>query len=881
MRKHVFLGAASLLVIAGCGGGGGSAISGGGGPVPAPEAAPVGSARFTVDARTGQVKVEPLTDSRAAFSGGALTFTSSLLLSEGSPERRVLRVTAKNNTNDVIGADGSFRVLFTDIKNANTPLTDLRSLVQTSTIWGTGASTNTLGGQSTATINGPSALDYDEATGTLYATNAAGWVLAANGGTVQRLGTATGVNEGTAFGPGFRLNVQDNGINIVIGDALPTTLVGGASGAVDGDFATARFTDINDFYMIRATGPNDFEGVIADGTFVRRVERTPANPNGLVTTLQTASSTIRGVTHKNGTYYFSAGNFIAVFRGSNSTIIGSTAAGAYIDGLQEAARFNAPGVLRWVGNSLFVADTGNNRVRQLNLRPGGSETSSANWWVSTVSGSGAATSVDGTGTIMSHAAPVGLTKGPGETLFVADQSGHRIRQITPISNRFLENFGDSTANPIETAQLANATDYLPGTAVRSPLIVENQTIPAAGTATLGDWQFNLPEGLKSFSFIVTIEAATTAPGVLPAVSNTGTGTKGSPLVSVRTLTGSVHLGSFDGSLASATFSDLRGICVADTGDMFVTDAILGSIRRISKSGQVTTLVRPNSASTSLDGIGPASSSSLTLSIACSPDASSVFWTQGNGVVRRMDFLGGDPALAASWKTTTIAGLAGSTGNVSETTGDLARFSGYMGGLVRIDARTLLVADSDNHTIKKIEKIGLGETAENYVVSNFVGSTTGVSGDNTSALGSSARFNTPTGLAFSKSGYLYIADSNNSRIKRCDLAGLVLNFAGSGSAGTKDGFFTAATFDNPTGLAIEPSGYLYVSDSAANQIRRISPNSVVTTVAGTAYSSSGTVEDGTGATAGIASPKGIAVAPGGDLLVTAFTRIRLLQRIITN
>lgn len=881
MHKRYLLAASALAVLAGCGGGGGSAISGDGGPIPAPEAAPVGSAKFTVDARTGQVKVESLSDSRAAFAGGALTFSSSLLLSEGSPERRVLRVTAKNNTKDVIGADGSFRVLFTDIRNANTPLTDLRSLVQTSTFWGTGAASNSLGGQSTATINGPSALSYDEATDTLYATNSAGWVLAASGGTVQRLGTATGVNEGTVLGPGFRLNVQDNGINIVIGDSLPTSLAGGASGAIDGDFATARFSDINDFYMIRATGPNDFEGVIADGTFVRRIERTPANPNGLVTTVQMASSTVRGVTYKDGTYYFSAGNFIAVFRGANSTLIGSTAAGAYVDGLQESARFNTPGVLRWVGNSLFVADTGNNRVRQLNVRPGGSETSGANWWVSTISGNGTSTSVDGTGTFMTHAAPVALTKGPGETLFVADQSGNKIRKVTPLSNRFLDNFGDSTPNPIEIAQLANATDYVPGTANRWPVIIENQTIPAEGTATLGDWQFNLPEGLKSFSFIVTIEAATTAPGVLPSVSNTGTGTKGSPSVSVRTLTGSVHLGSFDGSLASATFSQLEGICVADTGDMFVTDVIVNSIRRISKDGQVTTLVRPNSAATSVDGIGPASSSKNTTAIACSPDASTVFWSQGDGVVRRMDFLGGNPALPSSWRTTTIAGLAGSTGNVSNTTGDLARFSGFIGGIVQVDERTLLVADSNNHAIKKIEKVGLGDSADNYVVTHFVGSTSGVSGDVSTALGSSARFNTPIGLALSKSGYLYIADSNNNKIKRCDLAGLVMNFAGSGADGTKDGFLSAATFVNPYGLAIEPSGYLYVSDSQGHQIRRISPFSVVTTVAGIANDSNSNPEEGTGATATIGSPKGIAVAPGGDLLTTSFTRIRLLQRIITN
>lgn len=879
MHKRFLLAASALAVLAGCGGGGGSTVSGGGGgPAPAPEAAPVGSAKFTVDARTGEVKVEPISASRAAFSGGALSFTSSLLLSEGSPERRVIRVTAKNNTQETIGASGSFKVLFTNFQNANTPLTDLRSLVQTSTFWGNGTNNTTLGGQSAASIAGPTGVDYDQATETLYTSNSAGWVLAAQGGTVKRLASPVTVNEGVAVGTGFRLHLYDTGISLGIDDAPGAALVGSTAGTVDGTFAVARFTNINDCYIYRSTGPNDFEAVVADATTIRRVERTPANPNGLVTTIQSSLFSVNGVTYKDGIFYASTGHGISIFTSSSTGIVGNAGSSGYVDGLQQNVLFNTPTALRWVGNTLFIADSANNRIRQMNLRPGGSPFSANNWWVSTVSGNGTASGVDGTGTFITHNNPVGLAKGPGETLFVADQNGHRIRKITPISNRFLDNFGDSTANPTEPVQLANATDYVPSSPTRTPLIVEDQAIPAGGSVTLGDWQFNLPEGVKSFSFIVTVEADTLAPGVLPSVSNTGSGTKGSTLVNLRTLAGTNGWGYSDGSSATAAFDSPQGICVTENGDIFVADLINSAIRRISKSGKVTTILGPNADGLTIDGNGPTSSAADPLAIACNPDGSKVYFTQNNAVVRVLELQSGSPELPQSWKVTTIAGLVGAWGNVMDTTGDLARLS-FLGGLVVIDENTIAGTDFGSHCVYTIQRRGAGTTAAHYFVSRLAGSTTGVSGF-VNGNRSAARFNVPRGITRTKSGLLFVADGNNRRIRRLDLGGEVTTFAGSGASGTLDSTNPlTATFVGPVGIAAEPSGYLYVSDLTGKQVRRISPTGAVSTVAGTSMLA-GTL-DGTGNTGLLSQPNGLAVGPGGDLFITDQHRIRLLQRIITN
>ena len=880
MHKRFLLAASALAILAGCGGGGGgsSISSGGGGPIPAPTAAPVGSAKFTVDARTGEVKVEPISASRAAFSGGALSFTSSLLLSEGSPERRVLRVTAKNNTQETIGVDGTMRLLFTNFQNANTPLTDLRSLVQTSTFWGTGAAATTLGGQSTAAIQGPVHLAYNEAQDTLFAINSIGSVLTAKNGTISTDSSETGLLGGIALGPGFRLHGLTSWINMKVDGLAPEILVGtGSITHVDGTFATARFTDINDIFMIRATSPNDFEAVVADGNRMRLVQRNAAFPAGSVTTLFTTAGGIRGVSVKDGAYYFTTSNVIGILRGSSIVFLG-VVGGGYLDGPQATARFTNPGQLEWVGESLFVADTGNNRVRQLNLRPGGNVFAADNWWMSTLSGNGTATSVDGTANFITHASPVSLTKGPGETLFVADQAGNKIRKITPISNRFLVNFGDSTPNPADTAQLANATDFVPSVPTRTPLIFENQSIPAGGSVTLGDWQFILPEGLKSFSFIVTVEADTAVSSVLPSVSNTGSGTKGSTLVSLRTLAGSTSPGNSDGSGANAAFQGLRGICITASGDAYVTDTTGSNIRHISKNGTVKTILSAKGSISSVDGNSTVSSVYAPLAIACSEDGKKIFFTENSGVVRLAERTGGDPTDPNAWTITTIAGLAFSTGNVVGL-GTTARFGGLLYGIASPDGTNLIVSDSSNNAVKRITKTGPGSSSANYTVSLLAGSTAGALGT-TDGLGSNARFFFPSGLTVTKSGYILVTDNGNFKIRRIDSGGVVTTFSGSGVSGSQDATTPlGANFVGIIGIAADPSGYAYVGDLGSLQVRRLSPSGIATTVAGTEFTAGSA--DGTGNSGLFLTVWGIAVAPGGDVWVLENSRIRILQRIITN
>lgn len=126
------------------------------------------------------------------------------------------------------------------------------------------------------------------------------------------------------------------------------------------------------------------------------------------------------------------------------------------------------------------------------------------------------------------------------------------------------------------------------------------------------------------------------------------------------------------------------------------------------------------------------------------------------------------------------------------------------------------------------------------------------------------FNQPTGIVLDKAGNIYIADAGNHKIRKIAINGDVTDFAGSGAVGTKDGQGTAATFDTPEGIAIDNSGNLYVTDAKALLVRKITPGGLVSTLAGTAYSSAN--DRGSGIGVSFDQPYGIAVDSQDNVFV---------------
>jgi sugar lactone lactonase YvrE len=205
---------------------------------------------------------------------------------------------------------------------------------------------------------------------------------------------------------------------------------------------------------------------------------------------------------------------------------------------------------------------------------------------------------------------------------------------------------------------------------------------------------------------------------------------------------------------------------------------------------------------------------------------------------------------------TISTLAGSPGQGSaDGTGVAARFANPW-GVAADTAGNWYVADTDNHTIRKIATGG--------GVSTLAG-LAGVSGS-ADGTNSSARFYQPQGVAVDSAGNVYVADTGNYTIRKITSAGAVTTLAGSaGSSGTNDASGTSARFYEPEGIAVNSAGTLvYVADTWNHTIRQITSAGMVTTFAGSA-GNFGT-NDGTGSTAQFYQPQGIAVDGAGNVYV---------------
>jgi sugar lactone lactonase YvrE len=191
---------------------------------------------------------------------------------------------------------------------------------------------------------------------------------------------------------------------------------------------------------------------------------------------------------------------------------------------------------------------------------------------------------------------------------------------------------------------------------------------------------------------------------------------------------------------------------------------------------------------------------------------------GNSTIRKV---------SPSGIVTTFAGSAGQSGN-ADGVGTYARFSNPCG--VAVDGSgNVYVADTGNHTIRKISPAGSVSTLAG--LSGQAGSSDGS--------GSTARFNTPSGIAVDALNNVYVADSGNNTIRVITSGGVVRTLAGlAGQSGNLDAFGIGARFNYPTGIVVDPAGNIYVLDSNNQSARKVSPQGSVSTIAAASTSNQG-------------------------------------------
>jgi len=142
-------------------------------------------------------------------------------------------------------------------------------------------------------------------------------------------------------------------------------------------------------------------------------------------------------------------------------------------------------------------------------------------------------------------------------------------------------------------------------------------------------------------------------------------------------------------------------------------------------------------------------------------------------------------------------------------------------------------------------------------------------------GTAASFYSPNGVAVDSYGNVYVADKNDNVIREISSGGVVTTLAGSGVGGATNGTGTAAEFYLPMGVAVDTSGNVYVADYGDGLIRKITSGSVVTTLAGSAFSPGS--NNGTGTAASFYLPTGVAVDSSGNVYV-ADTANNLIREI---
>src|SRR5881296_2950210 len=484
-----------------------------------------------------------------------------------------------------------------------------------------------------------------------------------------------------------------------------------------------------------------------------------------------------------GTLLLIAGNGFTGFSGDGGPA--SSALLNYVHGVAVDAAGN-----------VFVADTYNNRIRKI----------SPDGIITTVVGTGmwGSGGDGGPAAAAQLSVPRGLAIDRAGNLFIADVGNNRIRVVTPDAIIYTV-AGDGTAGfggdggPATSAQL----NY--------PVAV---SVDRSGNLFIADRHNNRIRMVNAAGIIITL------------TGGGGAGFRGDA-----------------GPASSAQIWDPRGVAVDNAGNVFIADSGNNRIRMINAAGIITTVVG-NTPGFSGDG-GAAASAQLGLPVDVAVDSGGNLFIadRGNYRVRQVNSAG---------VITSVAGIGDDGGPA------LAAQLNYPNMSVMDSEGNLFVAETDNQRIRKVTPWG--------TITTIAGNGSwGFRGDGGPA--TSAQLNYPGTVAVDAAGNIYIADTRNNRIRKVSPSGMMTTIAGNGGGGFggDGGPASMAMLNYPWGVTIDNNGNLFVADTSNQRIRKIGPDGIITTVAGSG--SRGFSGDGGPAVlAQLAEPAGVAVDAAGNLFI---------------
>ena len=314
---------------------------------------------------------------------------------------------------------------------------------------------------------------------------------------------------------------------------------------------------------------------------------------------------------------------------------------------------------------------------------------------------------------------------------------------------------------------------------------------------------------------------------------------------VSTLAGSAGVfGTNNGTGTAAQFYQPEGVAVDSSGNVYVADTGNAAIRMITSGGVVSTFAGSPGSLGSTDGTGTNAIFYQPAGIAINSAGKLYVSDYFNNTIR---------GISSGGTVITLAGLAGTTGS-ADGTGNSARFWGPQGVAVN-SAGAVYIADTANSTIRVMTSAG--------VVTTLAGSPSDGSANGAT---SSTRFYNPRSVAVDTAFNIYVADTQNSVIRKITPLGVASVLAGTpGVSGSADGLGANALFSAPQGVAVDSAGNIYVADTGNHTIRKITSGGTVATLAGLAGLSGNA--DGTGTSAHFYGPQGVAVDSAGNVYVS--------------
>ncbi|WP_295801703.1 putative Ig domain-containing protein [Mucilaginibacter sp.] len=562
----------------------------------------------------------------------------------------------------------------------------------------------------------------------------------------------------------------------------------------------------------------------------------------------------------------SGGAVPATTYGKVTTFAGSpSGTSGYYNASDTTATFNFPQqMIKDVSGNMYVADANNNAIRK--ITPAGV--------VTTFAGdlTGLLGLVDGTGTAALFNYPDGIAIDGSGNLFVSDYTNNAIRKITPgavVTTFYISagTFGpgglcfDNSGNLIVTAQDASQIISISPSGVATVLAGSS---PGYVNGSVGSAQFNTPTDVRVDGsgniYVVDFENNAIR--------------KITPAGAVTTIAGSDVDGNTpgyaDGVGTAAVFNNPTGLALGPGGVIYVADLYDNDIRRIMPDGTVS-LLAGNAAQVPGDSDGTGSAAGFNLPVYIYIDnAGTAYVAELLGSrIRKVSLTGYTlkgtlpTGLAFDASTGTISGTP--TGSFTVKTDTLTAWnaSGFSTStitfrgvppVISYDMSTDTIAVGVPFSVSPINTGGDVPATTYATVSTTAGSTSATSGY-TNATGTSALFSDPSAAVTDAAGIMYIADAANNAIRKIDLTGAVSTFAGSSSgiSGFTDGQGTSASFNAPSGITLDVTGNLLVSDYGNNAIRKITPDGTVTTF----YHSTGTF-----------GPAGLTIDGAGNIVVAA-------------